>query len=392
SLAGPLLLCSAFVMAYVLRASRATLSAVAPVDDVEPLPARTFRITTAIGTAGVAIGLCTWALVAGTRLGIRESFDEHNLFGELLQLRLGAIALVVVAAIVLMSGRGPVVLPAAGIFVVLFTADCVIAGRTSHSFGTSVLLLIVGAACVAGAWWASGQLAGGGTGSESARRSLVGAAVAGAIAIPTFVGLRLSLLGGAAESWAHADHTVIPADFMALGYVLAVALWAVAIGAALASRRQPMSVLAAVLFIVLPLIALILFAAGVGETTLRHHMNSSPDLLIEAPLAVTALVAARWDRADAGVWALARWLLLGVAAQMMTAPLMTAESQQITLARVITGFEPRWNPVIGSQFLATEMVANQLLLALAMGVLAARLVQRRPTVQIARLDISTQPM
>ncbi|HEY1488751.1 MAG TPA: hypothetical protein VGF84_21760 [Micromonosporaceae bacterium] len=215
-LAGPLMLCSTFVAAYAMRLGRASVPAMAPPATTDRRPAHRSRAAQAIGASGVIIGLCTWAWVAGTRLQMHASF---TIDAGLLQLRLSAISLVVVSAIVMMSGRGPVTLPGAGIFVVLFAADCIAArGRTGH-VATAAILFIVGAAAVAGAGWASRRLAGTGTTDESERRSLVGVAVAGAFAISTYDCTRDPHMWAAHETGALAGPPVV---VTVLGYLLAV--------------------------------------------------------------------------------------------------------------------------------------------------------------------------
>jgi hypothetical protein len=335
------------IVAYTMRASRAAVPAAAPV--VASAPARAVGVVRGVGVAGVVIGVVTWAYLAGIGIGGQSVWlNDWNR----VSLRVTAIALVIVSAIIMMSGRGPVVLPAAAIFAVLYTADCIVAdgqlhGRL-HGAATAAVLLIVGAATIGGAWWLSGRLAGNGTTDTSARRTLVGAGVAGALAIPTTIAV---------------IHHPLPAAFLGVSYLLAAALWLVAITAALASRRTPLSTVASIVYIVVPLGVVMLFISGLGEKAFGGYADGMALLFIQLPLAVVALAATRWNSAGNHLRSIAAWLLLGFGGAVAAIPLGAVMQQHEILGGLIARFEPAWD----------GPSANQLVLALALGILAARL-------------------
>ncbi|HEY3009772.1 MAG TPA: hypothetical protein VGJ63_17135 [Micromonosporaceae bacterium] len=324
AMVGPLLLCSAFLIAYAVRAARDTVRfpAAATADDAPAYHwTRERTVAAALGVAGLAI----WAYQAG----IAHDPDPTS-----------AIVLIGSALVVVLAGRGPVVVPAAGAAAVLYAAERVADHAQRPGVGTAVTLGMVGSAAICGAWLASGQLAGRGTTDRTARGALVAIAVLAAWAAPGSDGL------------------------------LAALTWLLAVTAALFSRRSPLGRAATVAVVGTPLLAV------AGPTA---HAWSTPhaSLLGQVLLAVVALATARWDRSARRARQAVRWLVLATGAALLSLPISDAlrQSDQVvgtTLARIAHN-----SNVFGFGFASNEV--GRMGVALVLGVLAARWVGSEAT-------------
>ena len=372
-LAGSLLLCSAFVIGYAMRAARADVPVV-PAAAVEPAAADTASepVTRVIGWAGatgVAIG---WAvLVYLSVANPRFLAADGTIFNATGPVWYRVITMLLIAAATAMTwaGRGPVALPAIGTFVVLFASDGVINRMTSRGSVAGPVMLIVCAATLAGARWLTGRLAvrhtatmsGARDADTSTRRALVGVAVLGALAIPTAVNIS----------------ELTPSGLVVAEYADGAVLWLLAITAALASRRTPLRRLATIAYVVVPLAVVVGFTAMTTGSGLLYYPRAT--FFIQAPLAVVVLAAARWRATAADDERPPRWrsplawALYGIGAAVASVPV--SDMLQYS-GRSFTDLVTRLDPGPADQFSGigelNPSLAGQLVLAIALAVVAAR--------------------
>ncbi|HEY2947270.1 MAG TPA: hypothetical protein VGJ53_02540 [Micromonosporaceae bacterium] len=337
AMVGPLLLCSTFLVAYAMRAARGTVgtSAAAAADEAPArrrTPERT--LAAALGVVGLALWVYHAALVHD---------PDSSSAGR--ALRTSAIVLIGSALVVVLAGRGPVVVPAVGAVTVLYAGDRVADFAQRPGLATAVALGMVGCATICGAVLASHQLVGRGTTDRAARATLVAIAVVAAWAAPRSE--ELDSTGSVAVS----------------APLLAALTWLMAVTAAQASRRSRLGRTATVAVAGVPL----LVVAGPAA-----HAWSSPraPLLVQVLLVVVALAAARWDGTARRVPQATRWLLLAAGAAVLSLPVSDALRQPdglvgTTLARIAHN-----SNVFGFGF-ATNAV-GRIGLAVVLGVLAAR--------------------
>jgi hypothetical protein len=350
AMVGPLLLCSAFVVAYAMRVTGGAVPAPAaddgPVsadDGPAPVSRPIGAAALGLGGAGLAIWVSLAAVVDGPGPAAR---------GDVGPLRTAALVLTVSALAVVLAGRGPVVVPSIGAFVVLSAADRV-AGRAEwHGPAAAVGLAALGAATVYAGWLACVELARpGAEAGAGRRRRLVAVAVLAALAVPT----------------AESGQPPAPGGVVALGCLLAVLTWVLAITAAAASRRTPLGRVSTLTAIVAPLVLLVLVTTAPGIGTRPYEMHMS--LLIRVLLAVAALAVAGWDGSARRARRAAAWSLLGLGAALLSLPVSDAlrlsdELVGTTVARIAHN-----TTVFGFGFASTAV--GQLALAVLLGVLAA---------------------
>ncbi len=317
AIVGPLLLCSAFAVAYALGGAGVEV----PGPDPVVAGSRTIRLA----AAGMAVtGVAAWTYLAVLAPGPAASS------------RLVAIVLVGCALVVALSGRGPVAVPATGALAVLMAADLVASRGQRHGLAQAVALLAIGTASIYAAWRLSGERPGT---AASSRPVLLATAVLAALTVPTSTGL------------------TSPAT--AVTYLLAALSWLVAVTAALAARPYPFGLAMTATVIALPLAALLVTIGMTAHTA-----------AVYAPLAVLALAVARWDGSAGTVRQLASWLSLGAGAAVLTVSVSTALRQPdgvvgTTLMRIQDN-----SNVFGFGF--TGHLAGRTVLAVMVGVLAAR--------------------
>jgi hypothetical protein len=366
--AGALLVGTVFAVAYALRAAQ-TVAAQAEgprTGATETYAGRAAQPGTAgnrvavrrVAAAFAVAGVLAWAWVTTLTPVAPPAGPSGLVFPSerLAWLGILAVVLVVLAVVLLNAGRGPVAAPAVAVFVVLTgTQVAVLAAGWSGAAG-AVPTVVIGLAAVAGSWWLTQwltrALAGPGEATGvpplAVRRALVAVAVAAILVVPTGLGLEI----------------VAPMGYLAVGYVLAVLGWLIAITAALASRPVPLSRIAATVLVVVPIAAVVVFESGAATGPLYWF---DPRFFMQAVLAVVTLAAARWTRAGAGT--VARWIALGVAAAIVS--VTVARSSQF-LPEFL--FEPLtlWDRVQPdfSTFDATE--PSQILMALSVGLFASR--------------------
>jgi hypothetical protein len=358
--AGPLLLCSAFVLAFTMRAVRGPVKPTVPVAATDT-PARTGLIVRAVAAGGVVVGLGSWAYLTWLGAARPQPVDFSSIPQDMLWFRLLAIVVTVIAAVILLVSRGPVALPALATFVVMFATDSGIDRASWQGAGAASLVVLIGVATLYGAWWLSDRLAGAGTTEASARRTLTGVAVMAALLVPTF--------GYLSQSTSRV--------IVVLSYVFAAALWILSITAACASRRVPFGRLTMIAYVLLPLAVVMVMEGGpVSRAVFSGLYYPFAVFFIQAPLAVTALAAARWR---GPIWRLRQvmgWVMFGVIAAVVTNPIADALNAN---GSIIAGPIARIDPVRGP-FVAmstSPYFAGQLVLGLALGILAAR--RARPT-------------
>ena len=359
SFAGPLLLCSAFVVARSIRAARTSArraTVAVPAERVRS--ASTVWLPRIVGITGIAVGVAIWAYVSAEELGpvrlLRFSAFEYQ---ELPWLRLFAIALACASLGLLLSRRAAVALPMLIGFVVFFGTDCALsAAGWRGSLGFAIIVL-VSAVTVALLWLLAPRL---GTGdADSTRRALVGIAVFASLLVVT---------DPAARFPTHTD--------VVLSYLLAAVLWCASITAALAARRAPIARAAAVALVVVPLVVVMLFMSGTAANALYYPRST---FFIQAPLTVLALGTARWNADDRALRSTLVWLLLGVGAAVLSVPasdLVHDNGQELN--KLVTLLDnPTGLPAFPS---GIATMPGQLLLALGLALALARstVPRRRP--------------
>lgn len=354
-----LLLATAFVLAFAMRAVRTVLldePAVAAVAQTEEdVPA--VRVARGLREIGFALGLAGVGVWAWITTMIRTPLppdgglffpSENLIWGGLL-----AIALVTLAVVPIVAGRGPVAAPAAGVFAVLFAAQSLITTKGWHGAGIAVAAIAVGIAALAGAWWLAGALRGAGTNAATTRRALVAVAVAGVLTAPTNTGM----------------FEVAPRAFTASQYVLAVLFWLLSITAALASRATPLRRVTAAVVVVVPVAVLMLFESGAAAHALYWP---NPNFFVQPLLAVLALVVARWDSTR---WSSAKTRLRTVGTWLVAAV-------GVSIVSINAGWAMRYpSDVLGASilrahgseyYLTHTTVIGQILFAVTVGLVAAR--------------------
>jgi len=369
--AGPLLLCSAFVLAFTMRAVRGPVEATAPVLVTET-PAQTGLIMRAVAAGGVVVGLGSWACLTWLGAAQPHPVDIGSTPQDMLWYRLLAIVVTVIAVVIMLVRRGPVALPAAATFVVMFATDSVIDRAGWRGAGAAAIVILVGVATLYGAWWLSDRLAGAGTTEASARRTLTGVAVMAALLVPTF--------GYLSEPTSRV--------IVVLSYVFAAALWILSITAACASRRIPFGRLTLTAYVLVPLVVVMVMEGGpVSRAVFSGLYYPFAVFFIQAPLAVIAFAAARWR---GPIWQLRQvmgWVVFGVVAAVVTNPIADAlRDNGSILAGPIARIDMIREPF--AVISTSPYFAGQLALGLALGILAARRAEPAPA---PAADIATPP-
>jgi hypothetical protein len=300
----PLLLCSAFLLAYAIRVSRAAATVPVPAAVVRPEPVHTASVSVQrFALAVSAVGLAWWAYCSAWL----TPADLGAPFVWVQEQRYVAILLTVLALVTMMAGRGPVALPAVLAFTAMLAADWTVEVTHLHGPVVAAGLLLVGVAAPGAAWLLAGWLVGRGTNTTSARRAHGLVAILAAFAAPTL-------------DWHMNTRDAMPTARAAGNIALVVLLCLTAIVAALAARRSPLPLGA---FVVLLLAAApLLYGAGVMDEFMGQI---DPRLVVGMALAVMALAATRWQagvrpRYQAVIRG-AGWVLAGVGALVAGFPL-----------------------------------------------------------------------
>lgn len=344
SLVGPLLLCTAFVVAYAMRAASALEAT--PVETADAEPAHGNRIASAVAAVTGLASLAIWVFLSAF-----ADTSDPNYQAVALALRIVAIVLIVSSAVVVMAGRGPVTGPAVGTFVILLVADGAAGQGHRHGVLTATTLVAVTGATLYAAWRSSRALAGPGMTNTSTRRALVATAVLCVLVAPM----------------ATAPSGSLPREASALGYVLAGLPWLIAVTAALASREQRLGLTEIVVAVVLPLALSLSFASGAVARAMYWPHSS---FFIQAPLGVLAVAVARWDTSGNRVRLAAAWLAAVAAAAVLSLPICEALGQSGDLVGAALDRIANNTNVFGFGF--SGNVGGQIALGLALGVLAAR--------------------
>lgn len=314
-----LLVATAFVTGYGLRAGRATASAGVPAraaalaGTVARPPSRRL-----FGLVAGGAGLVLWAYtVAILTPGPASAGIWDEALGQVAELHLWAqeiresgILLAVLGLLVALAARGPVLVPGVVTAAGLLTADVMIdrAGLTgprafAGAFAVGVALLAMG-------WWISGAVATQGSDGAIAdpevRRRLAWVATVAALCAPA-----LFARAGLTGSGASPGHPVASAAAAAM-------LAAVAGVAAVAARagRLPSAV-------TIPAVGLpILVMAGIGALTGTGSGEPAYGVLLGVPFVagICAIMAAHRRRGAA-----VRWAVTGVAAVVLAIPAMYAQ-------------------------------------------------------------------
>ncbi|HEY2795249.1 MAG TPA: hypothetical protein VGJ28_23005, partial [Micromonosporaceae bacterium] len=348
TVAGTLLLCSAFVIARSIRlAAPMTASlAAAPVRAPEPLPrsARAVALTRLVALLGIVVGVAAWTYESVHSLDAPQPLQYQLLeFTYDPWLRFGAIALVSVALGLLVAGRAASGVVATAAFLVLFGTDCIVTNSGWHHALIVVPIVLVSAATVAVGWWLAPRL----TSADGSRRALVTIAVFGALALMTSPDTGSSFGSG-----------------IAVTYVLDAVLWCVAITAALASRPVPVSGRAATAYVVVPLIGLLAFVSGTAASALYYPRST---FFIQVPLAVVVLAAARFDGGRHPARSAVRWLLAGLGAAVISVPLSDMASDNGGLLNTVVAHLEYGS--LAPLLHHASPVSGQFLLALGLGLL-----------------------
>ena len=370
-----LLVGSVFVIAYAMQAVRALPQTALAQTTGAPVsvarPATTFAVS--VTARWIAATVCTtgvgvWAWLI-TQIPL--SFPtETPLFvsDDLIWAALVAIALVTLALVTLVAGRGPVGAPAVLVSALLFAAQCVITASEWHGTGVFVAAVALGLAVVAGGCWLAGALLGPGTTAVTTRRALVAVAVAAALTAPTYI-QTLSLT---------------PSAYVVITYLTAALLWLIAITSALASRPSPLPRAAVAPVVLIPLAAVLLFVSGTAASALYWP---DPSFFIQAPLAVIALAAARWDRHRSHARTAIRWILLGIGAALGS--VVVGRSLAVVgsyVAAPIIRAHGHWH---GMDFFQTNSrTVGQILVALGACVVVARWVVPPDEARVADVPVT----
>jgi hypothetical protein len=343
-------LAAAFALAYALRAARAV--AARPAIAVRPVGVPVAKIASPAIALGVAVaGLVVWA-VTTTAIPLPDvdgiSGSDLPSTSMLVWAGFAATVLVACASIVLNAGRGPVAAPAAGVFTVLFAVQSMTVRHRWHGIGVTATVIALGGAALAGAWWLTSRLPSAGTTTTGARRALVAVAVAASLATPTYIN----------------RNPLTPTAFNALQYVVTALFWLLAVTAALASRRSALPRAVVVLLLVVPLAALLLSLSGTLADALYFP---AAGFFIQAPLAVVALAAARWDAPTSRVRAAGGWILLGIAA----AALSVNVGHSLLITDTLFDLPILWTNGVARVGSNTDVI-GQTLLAIAVCLVASR--------------------
>lgn len=344
ALIGPLLLCSAFVVAYAVRAAGGLVPE--PLHAAATEPAHVNPIASVVAAVTGFASLSIWVFLSAF-----ADTSDPNYGAVALAMRIVAIVLIVCSAMVVLAGRGPVAAPAAGVFVVLLVADGAASQRHWHGALAASTLVAIAGAILYVAWRSSRALAGSGMTDVSRRRALVATSVLCVLVAPTAT---------APSGW-------LPHEAAALGYVLAGLPWLIAVTAALASRERRLGPTAIVVAVVLPLALSVSFASGAAARAMYWPHSS---FFIQAPLGVLALAVARWDTSGPRLKLAAAWLASVAAAAVLSLPISDALSQSGDLVNVALNRIENNTNLFGFGFSGT--IGGQIALGLALGMLAAR--------------------
>jgi hypothetical protein len=348
----PLMMCSAFVGAFALRAAseRATVLEQVDVDDA---PVSVSLLVRRVALGASAIGLGAWAYVAALNTYMSSlDFSAQTVTA----FRVLAIVTVAASVAVMVAGRGPVAASALGTLLVLFAADRFISIVGRHGFIVAVLMVAFGSGVVYCAEPFSDALADARSSGSTARRALVATAVASALSVPGF---------GTPDAWT-------PTSMVVAAYIIAGLLTVLAMVAALASRAEPLSRPVALGLVVIPLVIVMVYVSG----RLRPSTFGSDQLFfMQALLAMTALAAARWRTSAPQVRQLVMWIFAAVVVTAVSLPV----ADEIFADGSIFG--ATFNPMSGDgggvfdglrHFGFEADVAGGLTVAVLVGVLVAR--------------------
>jgi hypothetical protein len=339
AMVGPLLLCAVFAVAHTMAAHGVHAPARRPSPVVvDRRHVGTFATWAACGVASIA----AWAVLA--------SSGRHDDASS--ALRVTAIA-VAVAAFVALRATAVAAVAGIGAFAALVAVDRAVDATQRQGLAVAVALVAVAGLVGYMAWLAADRL--GAVGARADVNSTdAGSRRVGSAGVSSQIRLAVAIVAALATPGVT---PAVPSGRAEMAtYVLAGLAWLIAVTAALASREAAIRMVVAIALIAVPLVGA-LAALRVGGTL----------LYVPAPLAVTALAAARWD----GRWRHAyQWLVLGVSATALGVPLALARDgsgDALGMADRIANN----SAVFGFGFVATA--AGQIALAVALGIVAMRL-------------------
>jgi hypothetical protein len=312
----PLLVATAFVLTYGVRASRApaptAVLVAARFVRAEPAPPllRNFGLT----IIGLGVALWTYALAVLTPqladVALVDEIQSWELHLWAQEIREASVLIVVLGLVIASASRGPVLLPAMGVVMALLAADSMIDAADVRGPGVVAATMSLAVAVAAVGWWLSGVLGGHrNVATQEMRRRLAWAAILAALCAPAL--------------FAHASSpgSLTPAGYPAGVAIAAGLLVLVAGGAAVAVRGGGRKLAGLVGVPVLVLAGLGALSGGSVSWLVYAATLGLPSAAIT--LAVMTLRRGRGS--------VTRWSLLGIGAIVLAVPIVFVQLAMASL-------------------------------------------------------------